>query len=37
VGKAMGSSGAVDPMMAAWAPNVLFLVAGMVLMLRVRT
>ncbi|HYW08235.1 MAG TPA: LptF/LptG family permease [Longimicrobium sp.] len=37
VGKAMGASGAVDPLIAAWAPNVLFLVAGIILMFRVRT
>ncbi len=37
VGKAIGSSGAVDPFWAAWAPNVLFLAAGLVLMARVRT
>lgn len=37
VGKALGSSGAIDPDLAAWGPNLLFLVAGLVLMLRVRT
>lgn len=37
VGKAMGESGAVDPLIAAWTPNVLFLVAGLVLLSRVRT
>ncbi|HEU4452311.1 MAG TPA: LptF/LptG family permease [Longimicrobium sp.] len=37
VGKAVGSSGAVDPLIAAWFPNALFLVAGLVLMSRVRT
>lgn len=37
VGKALGSSGAIDPMVAAWGPNLLFLVAGLVLMVRVRT
>jgi lipopolysaccharide export system permease protein len=37
VGKALGSSGAIDPMIAAWGPNLLFLVAGLFLMLRVRT
>jgi lipopolysaccharide export system permease protein len=37
VGKAVGSAGAVDPMLAAWAPNLLFLVAGLILMIRVRT
>lgn len=37
VGKAVGSSGAVDPVLAAWAPNLLFLVAGVWLLARVRT
>jgi lipopolysaccharide export system permease protein len=37
VGKAVGSGGAVDPVLAAWAPNALFLVAGLILMTRVRT
>lgn len=37
VGKALGSSGAIDPLWAAWGPNVLFLAAGVVLMARVRT
>lgn len=34
---AMGESGALSPMLAAWAPNVLFLAAGLVLLSRVRT
>ena len=37
VGKAIGSSGAVDPLWAAWTPNVVFLVAGLVLMARLTT
>jgi lipopolysaccharide export system permease protein len=37
VGKAVGSSGAVDPTLAAWFPNALFLTAGVALMSRVRT
>jgi lipopolysaccharide export system permease protein len=37
VGKAIGSSGAIDPLLAAWGPNLLFLVAGLFLMARVRT
>lgn len=37
VGKAVGSSGAIDPLVAAWFPNALFLVAGLILMSRVRT
>lgn len=37
VGRAVGSSGAVDPNLAAWFPNVLFLTAGLGLMSRVRS
>jgi lipopolysaccharide export system permease protein len=37
VGKALGSSGALEPLLAAWGPNLVFLVAGLVLMARVRT
>lgn len=37
VGRAMGASGALDPMLAAWMPNALFFVAGLVLLARVRT
>lgn len=37
VGEAVGASGAVHPLAAAWAPNILFLVAGLVLLRRVRT
>lgn len=37
VGKAVGSSGAIDPLVAAWTPNLVFLAAGLVLMARVRT
>ena len=37
VGTAIGSSGALDPLVAAWAPNALFFVAGLVLLVRVRT
>lgn len=37
VGRAIGSSGAVDPMIAAWFPNALFLAAALVLITRVRT
>lgn len=37
VGKAIGSSGAIDPLWAAWGPNGVFLLAGLVLMARVRT
>ena len=37
IGKAVGSSGAVDPILAAWMPNLIFLTAGMILLWRVRT
>jgi lipopolysaccharide export system permease protein len=37
VGTAIGSSGAIHPLVAAWAPNALFFVAGVVLLWRVRT
>jgi lipopolysaccharide export system permease protein len=37
VGLAMGASGTVTPMVAAWMPNVVFLLAGLVLLWRVRT
>jgi lipopolysaccharide export LptBFGC system permease protein LptF len=37
VGRAVGSTGAVDPTLAAWFPNALFLAAGLALMSRVRT
>jgi lipopolysaccharide export system permease protein len=37
VGKAVGTSGAVDPILAAWMPNAIFLVAGLILLSRVRT
>lgn len=37
VGKAVGSSGAVDPQLAAWGPNIIFLVAGIILLARART
>jgi lipopolysaccharide export system permease protein len=37
IGKAVGSSGTLDPLLAAWAPNLLFLIAAGVLLWRVRT
>lgn len=37
VGKALGSSGALDPLLAAWLPNGIFLLAALVLLARVRT
>lgn len=37
VGEAVGSSGAVSPLVAAWAPNALFLVGALGLMWKVRT
>jgi lipopolysaccharide export system permease protein len=35
--KAIGSGGVIDPMVAAWFPNVIFLFAALVLLARVRT
>jgi lipopolysaccharide export system permease protein len=35
--KAIGSGGLINPVVAAWFPNVLFLLAGLVLLARVRT
>lgn len=35
--RALGESGALDPMVAAWLPNGIFLAAGLVLLARVRT
>jgi lipopolysaccharide export system permease protein len=37
VAAGFGSSGAMPPLWAAWAPNVVFFVAGLVLLARVRT
>jgi lipopolysaccharide export system permease protein len=37
VGRAMGGSGALDPTIAAWLPNAIFLLAGLILLARVRT
>jgi lipopolysaccharide export system permease protein len=37
VGTAVGASGALHPLVAAWLPNALFFVAGMFLLARVRT
>ncbi|MQA91539.1 MAG: LptF/LptG family permease [Gemmatimonas sp.] len=37
VGEAIGASGAIHPLVAAWSPNVLFLVSGAFLFWRVRT
>lgn len=37
VGQAVGGSGALDPVLAAWMPNALFFVAGLLLLWRVRT
>lgn len=37
IGKAVGASGTMDPFLAAWLPNLLFLIAGLVLLSRVRT
>ena len=35
--KAVGAGGLVDPILAAWIPNIVFLLAGVVLLARVRT
>ena len=35
--KAVGAGGVIDPTVAAWLPNALFLLAGLVLLARVRT
>ncbi|MDQ3556396.1 MAG: LptF/LptG family permease [Gemmatimonadota bacterium] len=37
VGKAAGSSGWMDPLLAAWGPNLLFFLGAVVLLARVRT
>jgi lipopolysaccharide export system permease protein len=37
VGRAVGASGALDPVLAAWIPNGIFLLAGLFLLSRVRT
>jgi lipopolysaccharide export system permease protein len=37
VGQAVGSSGAMDPLLAAWLPNLVFAAAGLVFFVRVRT
>ena len=37
VGTAIGSSGAIHPLVAAWGPNALFLAGGIYLLARVRT
>ncbi len=35
--KAVGAGGVIDPLIAAWFPNLIFLMAGIVLLARVRT
>ncbi|HEX8272671.1 MAG TPA: LptF/LptG family permease [Longimicrobiaceae bacterium] len=35
--RALGESGAVEPVLAAWVPNLIFLVAGLFLLWRVKT
>jgi lipopolysaccharide export system permease protein len=35
--KAVGAGGVVNPVLAAWLPNLVFLAAGLLLLLRVRT
>jgi lipopolysaccharide export system permease protein len=34
---ALGEAGTLEPLTAAWLPNVLFLIGGIVLLVRVRT
>jgi lipopolysaccharide export system permease protein len=35
--RAIGSSGLMDPTLAAWAPNILFFLVALVLLWKVRT
>jgi len=35
--KAVGSGGVVDPVVAAWLPNLVFFAAALLLLARVRT
>ncbi|HEV2147877.1 MAG TPA: LptF/LptG family permease [Longimicrobiaceae bacterium] len=35
--RALGEGGAIDPVLAAWAPNAIFFLAGLFLLARVRT
>jgi lipopolysaccharide export system permease protein len=35
--KAVGAGGVIDPLVAAWLPNAVFLLAGLVLLSRVQT
>jgi lipopolysaccharide export LptBFGC system permease protein LptF len=35
--KAVGAGGVVNPVLAAWLPNLVFLAAGLLLLARVRT
>ena len=37
IAEALGAGGALPPYIAAWAPNLIFLAAGVVLFARVRT
>ena len=37
IAKAVGAGGVVPPLVAAWLPNAVFLLAGLVLLDRVRT
>jgi lipopolysaccharide export system permease protein len=37
VGEAMGESGAISPLLAAWTPNILFFLAALAFLWRVRT
>jgi lipopolysaccharide export LptBFGC system permease protein LptF len=35
--KAIGAGGVINPVLAAWIPNIVFLFAGLVLLAKVRT
>ena len=35
--KAVGAGGVVDPLLAAWIPNIVFALAGVLLLAKVRT
>jgi lipopolysaccharide export system permease protein len=37
IAKAVGAGGVVDPVVAAWMPSTLFLLIGLLLLVRVRT
>jgi len=37
IARAVGDGGVIDPLVAAWFPNALFLAAGLILLKRVQT